>query len=414
MNQMAAFDDEISNIEFDISCLMNYKCSMKQIPRYIDQKEIRKRIKAFPVTAILGPRQCGKTTLARTMDFDHYFDLENPRDMARLEQPQLALEDLKGLIVIDEIQRYPDIFPLIRYLVDNIIDQKYLILGSASRDLIRQSSESLAGRIAYFHLGGFRLQDVGGSNLKSLWIKGGYPDSFMPAEEEQSRLWRQNFITTFLERDIPQLGITIPANTLRRFWTMLSHYHGQVINYSEIGRSFGISDVTVRKYIEILEGTFMLRVLQPWHVNTGKRLVKRPKIYLRDSGLFHTLLNIDNFDQLSAHPKLGASFEGFALECVCREMKKNDNEYYFYSTHSGAELDLFWQRKGKNWGAEFKYADAPRVTRSMTTVIRDLDLEHLWVVYPGNITYRLSDQISVLSLIDADEQILGNAEYKLD
>ena len=336
------------------------------------------------------------------MHFDHYFDLENPQDMARLEQPQLALEDLKGLIVIDEIQRYPDIFPLIRYLVDNIDDQKFLILGSASRDLIRQSSESLAGRIAYFHLGGFRLRDVGGNKLKSLWIRGGYPDSFMPDKEEQSRLWRHNFITTFLERDIPQLGISIPANTLRRFWTMLSHYHGQVINYSELGRSFGISDMTARKYIEILEGTFMLRILQPWHANTRKRLVKSPKMYLRDSGLFHTLMNIDNFEQLGAHPKLGASFEGFALECLCREIKKNDDELFFYRVHSGAGIDLFWQQKGKNWGAEFKYADAPRITRSMTTVIKDLNLEHLWVIYPGKKTYRLSDRISVLSLADLD------------
>ena len=300
---------------------------MNLISRPIDRAKVFKLLDIFPVTAILGARQCGKTTLAHSINFDHYFDLENPVDMARLDHPQLALEDLNGLIVIDEIQRSPDLFPLIRYLVDNHPKQKYLILGSASRDLIRQSSETLAGRIAYYSLSGFRIQDIGAENFKTLWIRGGFPDSFTPAHEMPSILWRQNFITTFLERDIPQLGINIPARTLRRFWTMLSHYHGQIINYSELGRSFGISDVTVRKYIDILEGTFMIRVLQPRYANTGKRLVKRPKIYLKDSGIFHTLMNIDNFDQLVSHPKLGASFEGFALESICRQINKNDNEF---------------------------------------------------------------------------------------
>lgn len=373
---------------------------MNLIARSTDRNQILKLLDAFPVTAILGPRQCGKTTIARRVNHDHYFDLENPVDMARMDHPQLALEDLNGLIIIDEIQQSPDLFPLIRYLVDNQPKQKYLILGSASRDLIRQSSETLAGRIAYYHLGGFRLKDVGAGNFKALWVKGGFPDSFTPEHEERSILWRQNFITTFLERDIPQLGINIPARTLRRFWTMLSHYHGQILNYSELGRSFGISDMTVRKYIEILEGTFMLRVLQPWQTNIGKRLVKRPKIYLKDSGIFHTLMNIDNYDQLISHPKLGASFEGFALESLCRQLNKNDNEFYFYNVHSGSELDLFWQAQGKNWGAEFKYADAPKLTRSIKNVQKDLDLAHLWVVYPGKTTYRLSENITVFSLTD--------------
>jgi len=373
---------------------------MNLISRPIDRAKIFKLLDIFPVTAILGARQCGKTTLARSINHDHYFDLENPVDMVRMENPQLALEDLNGLIVIDEIQRSPDLFPLIRYLVDNHPKQKYLILGSASRDLIRQSSETLAGRIAYYSLGGFRIQDVVTKNFKTLWIRGGFPNAFTPVHEAPSILWRQNFITTFLERDIPQLGINIPARTLRRFWTMLSHYHGQIINYSELGRSFGISDVTVRKYIDILEGTFMLRVLQPWYTNTGKRVVKRPKIYLKDSGIFHTLMNIDNFDQLVSHPKLGASFEGFALESICRQINKNDNEFYFYNVHSGSELDLFWQAKGKNWGVEFKYTDAPRLTRSMQIIQKDLNLTHLWVIYPGKTTYRLSENITVLSIID--------------
>jgi predicted AAA+ superfamily ATPase len=374
---------------------------MKLINRTIDDTQIKKLISAFPVTAILGPRQCGKTTIARTLPYDHYFDLENPVDMARLDQPQLALEDLNGLIVIDEIQRYPELFPLLRYLVDNNRHrQTYLILGSASRDLIQQSSETLAGRIAYYSLGGFRLKDIGVTKFKDLWLRGGFPNAFLAGNEETSQIWRQNFITTFLERDIPQLGINIPARTLRRFWTMLCHYHGQVLNYSEISKSFGISDMTVRKYIDILEGTFMIRVLQPWYENLGKRLVKRPKIYLRDSGIFHSLMNISNLDELFSHPKLGASFEGLALEVMCRQINKSDNEYYFYSVHSGSEIDLFWQDKGKNWGAEFKFADAPKRTRSMTTVIKDLNLAHLWVVYPGKTTYKLADNITVLSLMD--------------
>jgi uncharacterized protein len=373
---------------------------MDMIDRPIDKKEVENRIRAFPATAILGPRQCGKTTLAREFPHDHYFDLENPRDLAALENPQLALEDLEGLIVIDEIQRLPEIFPLIRYLVDSRPAQKYLILGSASRDLIRQSSESLAGRIAYFHLGGFRLHDVGEKNFKRLWLSGGLPPAYIPASPEHSRLWLQNYITTFLERDIPQLGINIPAQTLRRFWTMTAHYHGQIVNYAELARSFGISDITVRRYIDILEGTFMLRTLQPWHVNIGKRVVKKPKIYLRDSGIFHELMSIESLDQLTAHPKLGASWEGFALECACRSIGKNDREFFFWHVHAGSELDLFWQHAGKSWGMEFKYADAPRLTRSMSIVSEDLNLEHLWIIYPGKRAYRLSEKTTVMPIAD--------------
>jgi predicted AAA+ superfamily ATPase len=368
------------------------------VKRLTDVENIKKLLDTFPVVAILGPRQCGKTTISKVFNAQHYFDLENPRDAARLEHPQLTLEDLSGLITIDEIQRIPDLFTLIRYMVDNKPAQKYLVLGSASRELLRQSSDSLAGRIGYYRLEGFRVSDVGAENFKQLWLRGGFPRSYTAKSGEESLLWRENYITTFLEKDIPQLGIAIPSQSLRRFWKMLSHYHGQVINYSELGRSFGISDTTVKKYIDILESTFMVRIQPPWYVNLGKRLVKSPKIYLRDPGIFHSLMAIENLEQLTAHNKLGASWEGFALECVAKSVEKRDEEMYFWSTHSGAEVDLFWQKGGKNWGVEFKYMDAPRLSKSMQIALTELELEHLWVVYPGDDRYRLAHNITTLPL----------------
>lgn len=368
------------------------------IPRTTDIDNIKKFLTMFRITAILGARQCGKTTISKEFNARYYFDLENPRDIARLETPQLALEDLTGLIAIDEVQRRPDLFPLIRYLVDTKPEQTYLLLGSASPQLLKQSSESLAGRIGYYRLGGLRLSDVAAGDFKKLWLRGSFPRSYTARSDEESWLWRENFITTFLEKDVPQLGIQIPAYTLQRFWRMLCHYHGQVINFSELGRSFGISDTTVKKYIDILESTFMIRILSPWYVNVGKRLVKSPKIYLKDSGIFHTLMGIETMEQLTAHNKLGASWEGFALECISRSIGKRDEEMYFWSTHSGAEIDLFWQQDGKNWGIEFKYMDAPRLSKSMPIALQDLELEHLWVVYPGNESYKLSQNITVLPL----------------
>lgn len=246
-------------------------------------------------------------------------------------------------------------------------------------------------------LGGFRIDDVGRTAFKKLWLQGSLPLSFL-ADAEQSRIWRENYITTFLEQDIPQLGIRIPSATLRRFWTMLSHYHGQVLNYSELARAFGISDMTVRKYIAVLQGTFMVRTLQPWYINIGKRLVKQPKLYLRDSGILHTFMNVDELGQLQAHPKIGASWEGFALECVLKSINKNENDVYFWRVHSGSEIDLFWQHAGQNWGVEFKYADAPKLQRSMKIGASDLNLAHLWVVYPGSTQYRLDQKITVLPL----------------
>lgn len=370
--------------------------------RKLDVARIERFLRSFPVTAILGPRQSGKTTLAREFKARHFFDFENPRDLAFFSEPMLALDRLSGLVVIDEIQRVPELFPVIRHVVDTRKDVRFLILGSASRDLIRQSSESLAGRIAYHELGGFRLTDVGAEHWRSLWLRGGLPRAYAAATAADSRLWREQYIATFLERDIPQLGITIPAATLRRFWMMLCHYHGQVINYAEFSRSFGVSDMTIRRYLEILEGTFMVRLLQPWHSNTGKRLVKRPKVYLRDSGLLHTLLSVTSEQELSTHNKLGASWEGFAVECASRCLGKRNEELSFWATHSGAEVDLFWQERGSNLALEVKYADAPRLTPSMASAIHDLELKHLWVVYPGERSYPLSAQITVIPLTELD------------
>jgi len=378
------------------------------IQRKQDVTEIKCLMKLFPVTAILGPRQSGKTFLANRMRYNHYFDLENPQDVTRLENPQITLEDLTGLIVIDEIQHHKDLFKLMRYLVDKNPKQKYLILGSASGNLMKQSSESLVGRIGYYSLGGFSISDIGANNIKKLWLRGGLPRSFLSRNDNESFLWLSNYISTFLERDIPQFGITIPSYTLRKFWLMLSHYHGAILNYSELARSFGVSDMTVRKYIDILEHTFMMRILQPWYANIGKRLVKSPKIYIRDSGILHSLLSIQNFNQLAVHNKVGASWEGFALECISKSLNKKNEELFFWNTHNGAELDLFWQNKGKNWGIEFKYSDAPKITRSIHLAINDLKLSHLWIVYPGKQYYKLSAKVTIIPL----SKIKYNWDYK--
>ncbi|MDX1909342.1 MAG: ATP-binding protein [Bacteroidia bacterium] len=361
-------------------------------------QEITSLLQVFPVTAILGPRQVGKTTLSKVFDPQHIFDLENPRDMAALENPQLVLEKLEGLIVIDEVQRKPELFPLIRYLVDTHPAQRYLILGSASSSLRQQSGESLAGRIGYYYLTGFNLTETGPAHLDTLWLRGGFPRSFLAADDQLSLLWRNNFIATFLEKDLAMLGSNIPSPVMYRFWLMLSHYHGQTLNFSELGRSFGISDKTVRHYLAILEDTFMVRLLLPWYVNTGKRLVKSPKLYLRDSGVFHALQHINTSEALRVNPKVGASWEGFALEELVSYLAKRDNEVFFYASHGGSELDLYWQDQGKKLGAEFKFMDAPKMTQSMQQVLVDLSLDHLWVIYPGNKQYSLSAQVTVWPL----------------
>jgi len=374
------------------------------IQRTTEIKLLKKRFEDYPIVAILGPRQCGKTTLSHqftdtlSKERIHFFDLEDYKDLSRLNNPTLALENLTGYIVIDEIQRKPDIFPLIRVLVDKNPSVKYLILGSASRDLIAQSSETLAGRISYIELGGFSIEEISIKELDKLWIRGGFPKSFLAKTDESSFTWRQDFIRTFLERDIPNLGLKIPTKSLRRFWIMLSHYHGQIFNASEIGNSLSISDNTAKRYLDILSGTFLIRQLQPWFYNTKKRLIKRPKIYFRDTGILHALLSLENYIDVSRHPKLGASWEGFALEQIIERLNLHEEDVFFWGVHAGAELDLVFQKHGELRGIEMKYSDAPKITRSMNSAIKELSLKHLWIIYPGKTTYQLSNNISAVSI----------------
>ncbi len=371
---------------------------MRHLPRPRELEAVRAKLRRAPITALLGPRQCGKTTLAQSLKTEHFFDLEDPRSLARLDEPQTALEGLTGIVVIDEVQRKPDLFPLLRVLADRQQATRYLLLGSASPELVKEVSESLAGRVAYHDLGPLAVDETGASEWRRLWLRGGFPRSYLSEDAATSALWREDFIRSHLERDIPALGISIPAETLRRFWVMVSHYHGQTLNLSELGRSFGVSDHTARRYLEILSGTFMIRLLPPWHANVGKRLVKAPKLYIRDSGLFHALHAIATPVLLESNPKLGASWEGFAMEQAIRLM--DVTHPYFWRTHTGAELDLVWQAHGGLWGMEFKYQDAPGMTRSIRAVMRDLPLQHLWIVYPGPERYRLDDAVSVLPVAE--------------
>ena len=375
-----------------------YRTHMRYLPRPRELKAVRAKLRRAPITALLGPRQCGKTTLAQSLEARHYFDLEEPRSLARLDEPRTALEGLTDIVVIDEVQRKPDLFPLLRVLADRQPDTRYLLLGSASPTLVREVSESLAGRVAYHDLGPLAVDETGPGEWRELWLRGGFPRSFLSEDDTSSALWREDFIRSHLERDIPALGISIPAEALRRFWVMVSHYHGQTLNLSELGRSFGVSDHTVRRYLDILSGTYMIRLVPPWHANVGKRLVKAPKLYVRDSGLFHALHTIATPVQLESHPKLGASWEGFAMEQAVRLL--GVAHPYFWRTHGGAELDLVWQAEGVLWGMEFKYQDAPRMTGSIRTVMRDLSLRHLWVVYPGPERYRLDDEVTVLPVAE--------------
>jgi len=370
-----------------------------QRPHVIDR--ILNVFRVDPVAALLGPRQCGKTTLARMITEREpatFFDLENPVDVRRLSAPMQVLKELSGLVVIDEVQRQPALFEVLRVLVDRPKNRtRFLLLGSASPHLIKGMSESLAGRIGFVDLSGFDLREVGARSYDRLWIRGGFPRSFLAPDDSSSMAWREDFLRSFLERDIPQFGITIPAETLRRFWTMIAHYHGQVWNAAEFARSLGASENTARRYLDILSGAYMVRVLAPWFENIGKRQVKAPKIYIRDSGILHGLLQLRTRADVQGHPKLGASWEGFVLEQLLTVLESRDA--YFWATHAGAELDLLVMIGGKRYGFEFKYQDAPDRTRSMTAAIQDLNLKHLWVVYPGNHEYSLDPVVSVIPAV---------------
>jgi predicted AAA+ superfamily ATPase len=374
---------------------------------YLDK--IDKSWKTFPLVALIGARQVGKTTLARsygvsryggTIPQTHYFDLEDPLALARLANPRLALESLRGLIVIDEIQRMPELFPVLRVLADDQqSDRQFLILGSASLELIKGASESLAGRIRYIDVHPFDLGEVGTSELEKLWVRGGYPRSFLADSDAESVLWRESYVRTFLERDIPQLGFNIAASAMRRFWMMLSHVHGQILNHSDVARSLDISDATVRRYLDILEGTFMVRRLQPWHAKISKRQVKAPKVYFRDSGLLHHLLGISSLGELQTNPRLGASWEGFAMEELLRSLSLRPEEVFFWAVHQQTELDLLTFQNGRPIGYEIKYTESPKLTKSMLAAKELLGLKKLYVVYPGSVSFSLADDVEAIPLM---------------
>jgi predicted AAA+ superfamily ATPase len=368
---------------------------------------VRSGLKANPAVALLGPRQCGKTTLARQLARDSksaYFDLENPVDLARLDEPMTALEALRGLIVIDEVQRRPELFPALRVLLDRKpVKARFLILGSASPELLRQSSETLAGRIAIVEMGGFTLEEIEEHDPNRLWLRGGFPRSFLARTEAASLAWREDFIRTFLERDLAQLGVRVPSGTMRRFWTMTAHYSGGIWNGSEIGRSLGEAHTTVKRHLDALSDALVVRVLQPWYANVGKRLVKSPKVYVRDSGLLHALLGIGERQKLDGHPVIGGSWEGFVIEQLLAHLP--DASAYYWRTQAGAELDLLLFQKGRRIGIEIKRADAPKMTQSMSAALDDLELSRLLVVYPGSTAYTLRPKVEVMSLAQCVDEL---------
>lgn len=367
-------------------------------------EQVSEAFRTHPAVALLSPRQCGKTTFARMYakslahNSIHFFDLEDPRDLIKLEKnPTLTLEELPGLIIIDEVQRLPTLFPILRVLIDKPDSkQRFLILGSASRDLIQFSSETLAGRIAHIEMTPFNFSET--HDLSRLWIRGGFPKSYLAETDKDSDNWRHFYITTFLERDMPALGIKIPPQTMRRFWMMLAHYHGNIFNASEIGRSLGAANTTIRNYLDILSGVFMIRQLQPWQANIKKRQVKSPKIYFRDSGIFHTLIGIENFAALRSNPKLGASWEGLALEEIIRHHQAESEDCYFWATHTGAELDLMIIKSGKKLGFEIKYTESPKITPSMINAQKDLQLDQLTVIVPSKTDFPLTKEIRAIGL----------------
>lgn len=369
------------------------------------KKHIIKALKRGRIVSLLGARQCGKTTLARNFAqpvSSSYFDLEDPIDSAKMAEPKNALENLKGTVVIDEVQRQPELFPILRVLADRVpLPAKFLILGSSSPDLIKHSSESLAGRVERIRIGGFSLDEVGDGKFERLWLRGGLPPSFLAKTDKESFIWRREYTQSFVERDLPLHGVSLPPMMLLRFWAMLAHYHGQVFNSSEIARSLGISVMTVKRYVDILSGVFMIRQVQPWFGNVKKRQVKSPKIYFYDTGILHSLLGIQTTNDLLAHPKHGASWEGFVMEEVIRSVQPND--VYFWATHQGAEIDLVFNKGGRMYGVEIKRADAPTMTPSMRIALEDLKLERIAVIYPGKKRYSIHKQIQVVPF----DEILG-------
>ncbi len=376
------------------------------IDRELHARQIAGLLKRFPVVAILGARQVGKTTLAASIapalsNHISRFDLENPSDLARLAVPMLALQEPKGLVVLDEVQRRPELFPVLRVLADRKpVRTRFLVLGSAAPDLLRQSSESLAGRIAYYELPGLAVREVGFAHADRLWVRGGFPKSFLARSDRESMEWRQSFIRTFLERDLPALGVNIAADTMRRFWSMLAHHHAQLWNASEIGRSFGVADTTVRNYLDKLTDALVVRQLKPWHENLGKRQVKSPKIFIRDSGLLHALLNLPTKRDIEGHPKLGASWEGFIIDQLAQQLGVSPGETYHWRTHQGAELDLLVVRGGLRLGFEVKRTVAPTLTPSMRSAMHDLKLKSLTVVHAGEQTFPLSKQVQAVAWRD--------------
>jgi predicted AAA+ superfamily ATPase len=378
-------------------------------PRHVAR--IERLLRERPVVAILGARQVGKTTLARLISERRrgrtvFFDLEDPRHLARLEEPTLTLAPLRGLVVLDEIQNRPDLFPILRVLADRPgTPARFLVLGSASPDLLRQGSESLAGRIAFHELRGFSLEEVEHENLERLWFRGGFPRSYLARTHRESVEWRRDFVRTFLERDLPRLGVAISPGTLARFWSMLAHYHGQRWNASEFARSFGVSHTTVQKYLDLLSGLFIVRQLGPWWGNVGKRVVKAPKVYLTDSGLLHALLDLDSPASLDLHPRVGASWEGFVLEQVISRLRAQPEEVFFWETHAGAELDLLVTRGSTKIGFEIKRTDAPRMTRSMRSARETLRLKKLLVIHAGGASFDLERNVRAVAAVDLLEEI---------
>lgn len=370
------------------------------IQRLDIKQQIETSLGRSRIVELVGPRQSGKTTLAREFvppTSRNYFDLEDPASLIAIEQPMTALRELRGLVVIDEAQRMPELFPVLRVLADrNPLPAKFLILGSAAPEMMRNASESLAGRKERIELGGFTLNEVGIGQLDTHWLRGGLLLSFLAANDADSAAWRKNFVQDVITRDLPMLGIAAPAVILLRFWTMLAHYHGQVWNAAEFARALGITEAVVRRYLDALTGTFMVRQLQPWFENLGKRQIKSPKIYLRDSGLLHQLLGVRTSDELLRHPRLGASWEGYVLEQVLQQMQPD--EAYFWGTHAGAELDVLMMMHGRRVGIEIKRADAPKLTPSMRSALDDLRLDELIVIYPGEREYSLADNVRVVPL----------------